>query len=238
VQVFNRNVAQRKRITKRVLVFATHPDDDLIGCGSSLAKHVKIGNRVSVCYLTSGEAGSLEHSKEDLAKIREDEAKKAAEIVGLTDPTFLRNRDRYLKQSEAFLKQVVELIGKKQPHVVYVHHQLDAHEDHRVTFQIVREAIGRAGIPLFQEYSGPLWSIETALAHEVWTPMSEFNYVEDISDVMSTKIAALKKHEWQIGTIRYDEATEALARYRGTVTGKGKYCEVIAVITVTKLFCY
>jgi LmbE family N-acetylglucosaminyl deacetylase len=130
----------------------------------------------------------------------------------------------------------VELIRRRQPHVVYVHHQLDAHEDHKMTFQIVREAIGRAGAPLFQEYSGPLWSVETALAYEVWTPMPEFNYVEDISEVISIKIDALKKHESQIRTIRYDEAAEALARYRGAVTGKGKYCEVFAVIKVTNLF--
>jgi len=223
-------------MTKRVTVFAAHPDDDLIGCGGSLAKHVKMGNHVSICYMTSGEAGSVEHSKEELAKIREDEAKKAAEIIGLKDLTFLKNRDGYLEHSEAILKQLVELIRKKQPHVVYVHHQLDAHEDHKVTFQVVREAIGRARAPLFQEYSGPLWSVETALAYEVWTPMSEFNYVEDISEVISIKIAALKKHESQIRTIRYDEAAEALARYRGAVTGKGKYCEVFAVIKVTNLF--
>jgi LmbE family N-acetylglucosaminyl deacetylase len=151
----------------RVLVFAAHPDDDLIGCGGSLAKHVKLGNHVSVCYVTSGEEGSLEHSKEELARIREDEAKKAAEIIGFTDIIFLRNRDGYLEYNEPNLKQLVELIRKKQPHVVYVHHHLDAHEDHKVTSRLVNEAIGRAGAPIFQEYKGEPWSVETVLAYEV-----------------------------------------------------------------------
>lgn len=221
---------------KRVLAFAAHPDDDLIGCGGSLAKHVKLGNRVSVCYVTSGEAGSLEHSREELAKIREDETKKAAEIIGLADVVFLRNRDGYLEYNEATLTQLVELIRKRQPHVVYVHHHLDAHEDHKVTSLLVNEAIGRAGAPMFQEYKGKPWSVETVLTYEVWTPLSSFNYVEDISEFMSIKTAALRKHQSQIRTIRYDEATEGLARYRGAMTGKGKYCEVFAVNKVTHLF--
>jgi len=221
---------------KRILVFAAHPDDDLIGCGGSMAKHVKLGNRVSVCYMSSGEAGSLEHSKEELARKREEEAKKAAEIIGCTDMIFLRNRDGYLEYGESSLTQLVELIRKKQPNVVYVHHPLDAHEDHKVTFRLVNEAIGRAGVPVFQEYRGRLWSVETVLAYEVWTPLLEFNYVEDISEFMNLKIAALRKHQSQIKIIRYDEAAEGLARYRGAMTGVGKHCEVFAVNKVAKLF--
>ncbi len=223
-------------MTKRVLVFAAHPDDDVIGCGGSLAKHVKLGNQVSVCYMTSGEAGSLEHAKEALKRIRKEEAKKAAEVLGFTDLTFLGNRDGYLEYNEASLTQLVELIRNKQPHVVYVHHPLDGHEDHKVTFRLVSEAIGRAGAPVFQEYKGTPWSVETVLAYEVWTPLSEFNYVEDISEFVSIKIAALRKHESQIKTIRYDEAAEGLARFRGVMTGKGKHCEVFAVGKVTDLF--
>jgi LmbE family N-acetylglucosaminyl deacetylase len=78
--------------------------------------------------------------------------------------------------------------------------------------------------------------VETVLAYEVWTPLSEFNYVEDISEFVSVKTAALKKHQSQLQIIRYDEATEGLARYRGAMTGKGKHCEVFAVNKVTDLF--
>jgi len=223
-------------MTKRVLAFAAHPDDDLIGCGGSLAKHLKLGNHVSVCYLTSGEAGSLDHSREEMAKIREDETKKAAKIIGFTDFIFLRNRDGYLEYTEPILTQLVELIRKKQPHVVYVHHHLDDHEDHKVTSRLVNEAIGRAGAPMFQEYKGQPWSVETVLAYEVWTPLSQFNYVEDISEFVSIKTAALRKHQSQLQIIRYDEATEGLTRYRGAMTGKGKHCEVFAVNKVTNLF--
>jgi LmbE family N-acetylglucosaminyl deacetylase len=60
------------------LVIAAHPDDDIIGCGGSLAKY-RTAN-TTIVYMTSGDAGSTSHSKAELAKIREDEAKKAAAV--------------------------------------------------------------------------------------------------------------------------------------------------------------
>jgi len=215
---------------KRILVFAAHPDDDIIGCGGSLAKHVKLGNQVSVCYMTSGEAASLDYSKGELARIREGEARNAAQVIGFQDLTYLRNSDGYLKYDQSNLKKLVELVREKQPHIVYVHHQSDGHQDHRIAFQLVNESLGRASASLFQEYKGAPWSTEAVLAYEVWTPLSDFEYVEDISEFIDKKTAALRKHESQIKSIPYDEAFEGLARYRGAITGKGKYCEVFKVI--------
>jgi LmbE family N-acetylglucosaminyl deacetylase len=95
--------------------------------------------------------------------------------------------------------------------------------------------LGRASAPIFKEYKGTLWSTDTALAYEVWTPLSDFEYVEDISEFIDKKVAALRKHESQIKNIRYDEAFEGLARFRGAMTGKGKYCEVFKVIKISSL---
>jgi LmbE family N-acetylglucosaminyl deacetylase len=218
------------------MVFAAHPDDDLIGCGGTIVKHVKLGNEVSVCYMTSGEAGSLDYSKEELAKIREEEAKNAAQVIGFHDLTFLRNPDGYLQYNEVNLKKLVELVRSKRPNLIYVHHQSDAHQDHRMTFQIVSEAVGRANAPLFQEYKGNPWSVDTVLVFEVWTPLVEFNYVEDISEFIGKKIAALREHKSQIKQLRFDEAAEGFARYRGVMTGIGIYCEVFSVIKTTEVF--
>lgn len=222
-------------MAKRVLVFAGHPDDEIIGCGGSLAKHVKLGNQVSACYMTSGEAGSLDYSKDELLPIREKEARNAAQVIGFQDLTYLRNPDGYLEYNKSNLKKLVELIREKQPNIVYVHHQSDGHQDHRTTFQLVNESLGRASTPTFQEYKGTPWSTDTVLAYEVWTPLPDFEYVEDISEFIDKKAAALRKHESQIKSIRYDEASEGLARYRGAITGKGKYCEVFKVIKMSSL---
>jgi LmbE family N-acetylglucosaminyl deacetylase len=222
-------------MVKRVLVFAAHPDDDIIGCGGSLAKHVKLGNQVSVCYMTSGEAGSLDYPKEELSRIREEEAKDAAQVVGFQDLTFLRNPDGYLQCDMGNLKTLVELIREKRPNLVYVHHASDGHQDHRATFQLVNEALVRASVRLYQEYTGTPWSAETVLAYEVWTALVDFEYVEDISEFIDKKVTALRKHESQMKNARYDEAFEGLARYRGAMTGRGKYCEIFKVIKMFNL---
>ena len=234
-QTFNRNKTQGNSMMKRILVFAAHPDDDIIGCGGSLAKHVKQGNRVSVCYMTSGDAGSLDYTKKELAKLREYETRCAAEVIGFQDLIYLRNRDGYLEFNEGNLKQLVELIRKKKPNLIYVHHQKDGHQDHRTTYHLVSESVGRAGGPWFQECKGKPWVVDTVLAYEVSTPLSEFNYVEDISEFIEKKTAALRKHESQIKNIRYDEAAEGLARYRGAMTGKGTYCEAFKIIEASNL---
>jgi LmbE family N-acetylglucosaminyl deacetylase len=219
---------------KRVLVFSAHPDDDIIGCGGSLAKHVKSGNQVTVCYLTSGESGSLDYAKQELAKLRENEAKEAGRVIGFKGQIFLRYPDGYLEYKKSVLKRLIELVRRERPNVVYVHDSSDGHQDHRITSQLIGESIGRAGGPWFQECKGKPWATATVLAYEVWTPLFEFNYVEDISDFMGKKLIALRKHASQIKNIRYDEAAESLSRYRGIMTGKGKYCEVFKIIRATE----
>ena len=222
-------------MAKRVLVFAAHPDDDIIGCGGSLAKHVALGDQVSVCYMTSGDSGSLDISKGELARIREGEAKRAASVIGFHDLTFLKNPDGYLECDKRNLKNVVELIRTKKPNIIYVHHQSEGHQDHRTTCSLVLESIGRAGGPFFQEFRGKPWTVDTVLTYEVYPPLCKFNYVQDISKFINKKIVALRKHESQIRGVRYDEAAKALARYRGAMTGKGRYCEVFEIMKVSIL---
>jgi N-acetylglucosamine malate deacetylase 1 len=220
----------------RVMVFSPHPDDDWIGCGGSMAKHKKDGSEITIVYMTSGDAGSLNYSKEDLAAIREKEARAASEVLGTKDMLFLRNPDGYLEYNRANLINLINLIRAKEPEVVYIPHKDDAHKDHKVTNELVMEAIGRASGPWFQECEGKPWSVGKVLAYEVWTPLTNFSYVEDISDFIDIKVAALGKHESQIADIRYDEAVKSLNRYRGVMSGKGKYCEVFQVLKVDKLF--
>ncbi len=97
----------------RVLVFAPHPDDDIIGCGGSIAKHVRGGSDVTVVYMTSGDAGSLKYSKGELAKMREAEAKNAAKVLGVKDLVFLGNADGYLECNKENLVKTVDLIRNK-----------------------------------------------------------------------------------------------------------------------------
>lgn len=219
----------------KVLVFSPHPDDDLLGCGGSIVKHIRNGNEVKIIYMTSGEAGSLRYSKEELGRIRKEEAKKVGEFIGISELIFLNNPDGYLEYDRNNLIKIVNIIRKEKPGLIYIPHFKDNHKDHINTFEIVKEAIGRASGPWFQECSGQPWSVDNVLCYEVWTPLQEISYVEDISDFIETKVEALKFHRSQIQDINYDEAIRGLNRYRGIMTGKGKYCECFQTVKATAI---
>jgi LmbE family N-acetylglucosaminyl deacetylase len=78
----------------------------------------------------------------------------------------------------------------------------------------VREAVRDIGDEL---------SLET---YEVWTPMTHFDDVVDISNVMATKLAALRAYRSQLAKFRYDQAVEGLDRFRGALAAHCQYAEV------------
>lgn len=215
---------------ERVMIFAPHPDDDIIACGGSIARHVQKGNRVSIVYLSSGEAGSLTYPPESLAKIREAEAQKAASKLGVTDLIFLRNPDGYIRFECEVLENIIRLIRNKKPNLVYLPHENESTRDHQQTFYLVMEACQRAAGPWFQNCGQETWSVNSILAYEVWTPLPIFTTTEDISDFISIKLAALREHQSQVSDIAYDEAVLGLNRYRGITSGTGKYVECFQLL--------
>lgn len=220
-----------------IMVFAPHPDDDIIGCAGSIAKHVQQGRRVRVVYLTTGDAGSLTCPKPELAKVRSKEAVQAAAVLGLveSDLIFLNNPDGYLPYSAENLVLLVNLIRKYRPSLVYLPHAQDQPKDHRVTHELVLEACRRAGGPWFQECSGEPWAAETLLGYEIWNPLSTVAYTEDITEFIDLKLKALQQHQSQLKAVDYAEAIKGLNRYRGIMTGKGNYCECFQVLNIAKI---
>lgn len=227
----------KKDNTRNIMIFAPHPDDELIGCGGSIAKHIKDDKNISIVYMTSGDAGSLKYTKEELAGIREEEAKNAMKVIGVdkSNLIFLKNPDGYLEYNRNNLVKLVELIRDKKPDIIYTPHENDAHKDHIKTNELVIESVNRASGPWFQECKGKPWSVGTVLGYEVWTPLQEFQYVEDITDFFELKIKALEQHKSQIEGIRYDDAIKGLNMYRGTMKGKGRYCECFQVIKIDRI---
>ena len=215
----------------RVVVFAPHPDDEVIGCGGTIAAHVNAADTVSIVYLTSGEAGSLNVLPDEVRVIREAEARQGAERLGVKDLVFLRFPDGYLDFSPDLLHTLVKLIREKKPDAVYLPHAQEGPRDHRVTYELVLEAVRRAGGPWFQDCGAEPWPVKYVLAYEVWTPIVSPTYYKDITPWIDLKTAALRCHASQVSGIAYDEAVRCLNRYRGILSGVGEYCEAFQVIT-------
>jgi LmbE family N-acetylglucosaminyl deacetylase len=203
-----------------VVVIAPHPDDESIGCGGTLAKHVALGVRVVVAYLTSGELGLKQIPREEAWKVREAEARKAARALGLKATYFLRGPDWMIGDHvEKVAADLRPILAKEAPELIYLPHPQEWHPDHKAALPILREAL--------QDRPPPLPAIR---GYEVWTPLSAFDHVEDISLAMPRKLRAIRAHHSQLNDLAYDRAIRGLNEYRGALSGRCKYAEVFQEI--------
>jgi LmbE family N-acetylglucosaminyl deacetylase len=203
-----------------VLVIAPHPDDETLGCGGTLIRHVQRGDRVSAVFLTSGELGLKQMPREEAWRMRESEAGEAAKVLGLTEVHFLRCSDWFLSdhiEDTALLLR--PLLARLQPSLVYVPHVLEWHPDHKAALSVLTMALD----PPY----APSPSIRT---YEVWTPMPEFDHVEDITGSMEQKLRAVRCYASQLTELHYDRAIEGLNAYRGEMAARRPYAEVFATV--------
>ena len=198
-----------------VVVIAPHPDDEAIGCGGTICLHVDRGDRVVTVFLSSGELALKHLPREEAWRVREGEALDAARVLGTAPPVFLRCPDWFLGDAIADaasgLRPVLE---RERPDAVYLPHPREWHPDHQAASAVLRTA-------MHQDIPAP-----TVLAYEVWTPLSAYDHVEDISAVMERKLRAARCHASQLGHYRYDRAFEGLNQYRGALAARCRYAEV------------
>ena len=203
-----------------ILVVAPHPDDETLGCGGTLIKHARRGDRVSVVFLTSGELGLKQMPREEAWRIREREAQEAACVLGLADARFLRCPDWFLGEHiEEATGALRVVLLEQRPELVYVPHELEWHPDHKAALAALRLAL--AGLdektPVIRTF-------------EVWTPLPEYDHVEEITDCMEQKLRAVRCYASQIGELHYDRAIEGLNAYRGEMAAKRPYAEVFMTL--------
>ena len=207
-----------------VLVLAPHPDDESIGCGGALCLHAKRGDRVSVVFLTSGELGLKHLPREKAWQIREREARGAAQILGVTRLFFLRHPDWFLAENTSTaVKGLRPVLKAVKPGLIYLPHAQEWHPDHKACLPILQTALRASGIAVSQ-----------ARAYEVWTPLPEYDHVEDITTVMRQKLRALRAHRSQLREFDYERAVSGLNRFRGELAAKCRYAEVFQNIELKR----
>ena len=204
---------------KRILVISPHPDDEAIGCGGAICKHVDDGDRVQVVFLTSGEKGGHGKSEAETQSAREREAEDAARILRYDELEFWRLPDGALEATDATIGQVRTLIEHFVPDLLYVPHAAEMHPDHQAAHRIVSSAL----LQLQEQRPTP-----TVLAYEVWTPIQRIDVIVDITEFMEIKLAAVRAYRTQCDVLRFDEAVRGLNRYRGEMYSwpGGDYAEV------------
>jgi len=177
----------------RVLFFAPHADDDVIGCGGTLAMHVAQGDPVRVVIAFDGRRGDPEERHDPRAYVarRRAEALRAGGLLGLSDYVFWGYPEGHEPSPAELLdaaRRVAAAVREFAPETVYAPWVGENHVDHHVLARGVRLGLALA------RHAGEAWG------YEVWTPLVPTRIV-DVSEVHARKRAALCEHVSQLEEI-------------------------------------
>lgn len=211
---------------KSILVVAAHPDDEVLGCGGSIARHTRRGDTVSVLILADGVGGRI-HAEPCFDKELSERracAERANAVLGVNNLTLLAYPDNCM-DTVPLLKSVQDIeqaIARYKPCVVYTHHASDVNIDHRC----VHDAVIAACRPQPGHCVRQLLFFETPSSTEWRPPASQVsfspNWFVDISGTLSVKLQALAAYASELREFPHPRslaAVEHLARWRGASAG-------------------
>jgi LmbE family N-acetylglucosaminyl deacetylase len=171
-----------------VVAIGAHPDDPETGCGGTIAKLTGDGHRVTIVYLTRGEAGVRECDHATTARIRTAEAITGARLLGAR-AVFANQIDGSTSTGADDCARFTELLRSLRPDVVLTHWPHDTHADHRNTAALTRaawETLGRSFSLVFYEVMMGLQTCDF-----------EPNLYVDVSQTEEEKRAAIYAHVCQ-----------------------------------------
>ncbi|MVZ98258.1 PIG-L family deacetylase [Sphingorhabdus sp. IMCC26285] len=201
----------------KVLVIAPHPDDEILGCGGTMARLAKSGAEVVVAIVTRGMAPQF--SDEFVANIRA-EAKISHALVGVSETLYLDLPAAALETVPAMKLNgtLAKLVQDVRPDTMFVPFVGDIHTDHQLTFLAAMVAARPRDIHAPRR----IYAYET-LSETNWyapgiTPAFVPNIFIDITETLELKLDAFRCFESQVKAFpdeRSIEAIRALATMRG-----------------------
>jgi LmbE family N-acetylglucosaminyl deacetylase len=210
---------------KKVLVVCAHPDDEVLGVGGVIARHILLGDEVNIMFMTDGLSSRDSVVNSDSINFRRLLAYKACAVlgVGVESLTFFKFSDNSMDKHTLLdiVKSIESKIRDYSPYVIYTHHSSDLNIDHRLTYQAVMTACR----PVPQFCVKEIYSFEV-LSSTNWATAQHNNFVPnyyvDISTTIEMKIKALEVYDNEMRkypNARSYEAIKALSLYRGTTVG-------------------
>lgn len=201
------------QIMDSILVVVAHPDDESIGAGGTIRKHVNLGNPVDVHCMTGND-------------IRNEEMKTACGILGVRN-LFLSNRDDFAID-HSLRNEVVGAILKTRPTIVITHFSGDYNINHQHCAQIVFDAIEWAShTTIFDDAH----RVQRIYNMEINTMIPRPHVYVDITDTYNYSLGALKEHKSQIE--KADFFYEKLYDTRTRLRGAQAKCDRAEAFTIT-----
>ena len=207
---------------KMILVVAAHTDDEALGCGGTIARHVAEGDTVYAAFLADGVTSRPNSDGEEL-KQRSAAAERAHEILGIKGTYLLNFPDNRMDSIPLLdiVQKLENVIAEVQPQVVYTHHYGDLNVDHRITHQAVLTACR----PVPGSSVKEIYAFEVLSSTE-WgmlgmTPFNP-NVFIDISNYLESKFQALAAYELEMREEPHARSlanARRLAEFRGSCVG-------------------
>lgn len=181
-----------------ILAFGVHPDDIELGCAGTLLVEKKHGKKVGIIDLTRGELGTR-----GTAQTRKEESENSTKILAVDVRDNLDMADAFFRNDEENQRKIITALRKYQPDIILCNAPDDRHPDHGRSAKLVADASFLSGLRKIETFEGEV-------KQEAWRPKYVFNYIQDmyfnpsfvldISDVIETKVEAIKAFKTQFFT--------------------------------------
>ncbi len=170
-----------------ILAIAAHRDDVELTCAGTLIRAVDRGYRGGILDLTAGETGSR-----GSAELREEEARRAAAVMGIHERRNAGLPDAHLQNSDEMRRVVVAEIRRFRPRVVILPFPIGRHPDHRIAAELGRDACFLSGLARYQPDTEPHRPHKILHALSYREDPVKPTFVVDISEQFERKLAAIK----------------------------------------------
>lgn len=221
-------------MSKNVLVVAPHPDDETLGCGGSILKHLANGDIVYWLIVTNAFPDKFYNWSIDMISKRQEEIDTVAKFYGLKETFKLNFPTTELDKIPMYklVSSISDVIKEIHPEVIYLPNRSDVHTDHQITFKACYSSTKNFRYPFLKR----ILMYETLSETEFSPSLSEFAFIPnvyvDITDYFSKKIEAFKIYKSEVMDSPFPRSIytiHALAQYRGSRIGK-KYAEAFMSI--------
>ena len=211
---------------KKILIVASHPDDEVLGCFGTVARLIKEGYEAYTLILGEGKTSRddtrIVKNKKDEIEVLNTEIQKANDSIGIKKVFVESFPDNRFDSVD--LLDIVKVISKVkeevQPDIIFTHFENDLNIDHRITYQ----AVITATRPMSDECVKEIYSFEILSSTEWNYPLSfSPDTYFDISDTLNLKIKAMMKYQSELRNYPHPRSLEGIelnTKYWGTRVGK------------------
>lgn len=207
---------------KKVIIISAHPDDETLGAGGTLLKHINEGDQINWLIVT--DVFEEEGFSKERVLSRKEEIEKVSTMYGFKNVYKLGYPT--MKLNDTILFELVNKISKifqdLQPEIIYVMNRSDAHSDHRIVFDSVMSCTKSFRYPYIKKVLMYECLSETEFSPILPERVFQPNFFVDISNYFELKIEIMKVYSSELGEHPFPRSLkniEALAIYRGATVG-------------------